>query len=57
MEGLSHEEIALQLGISIGTSKSNLSKAREKLKAMLAKKANWKAVNEKIPTQQYNLSY
>ena len=57
IEGLSHEEIALQLGISVGTSKSNLFKAREKLKSMLAKKANCKAVNEKIPTQQYNLSY
>ena len=28
IEGMSHEEIAQQLGISVGTSKSNLSKAR-----------------------------
>jgi RNA polymerase sigma factor (sigma-70 family) len=28
IEGLSHQEIATQLGISVGTSKSNLSKAR-----------------------------
>ena len=31
MEGYSHEEIAQEMEISIGTSKSNLSKARQKL--------------------------
>jgi RNA polymerase sigma-70 factor (ECF subfamily) len=31
IEGFSHEEIAEQLGISRGTSKSNLAKARKKL--------------------------
>ncbi|MDA9773491.1 RNA polymerase sigma factor [Saprospiraceae bacterium] len=31
MEGYSHEEIAKEMEISIGTSKSNLSKARHKL--------------------------
>lgn len=41
MEGWSHEAIAEQLEISIGASKSNLSKAREKLKNILAKKAAW----------------
>ncbi|MEN0056098.1 MAG: sigma-70 family RNA polymerase sigma factor [Mucilaginibacter sp.] len=35
IEGFSHDEIAAQLGISTGTSKSNLFKAREKLKAMV----------------------
>ena len=35
--GFSHEEIAEQLGISIGTSKSQLFKAREYLKKMLDK--------------------
>jgi RNA polymerase sigma factor (sigma-70 family) len=35
IEGFSHEEIATQLGISTGTSKSNLFKAREKLKIMV----------------------
>ncbi|MBB6127766.1 RNA polymerase sigma factor [Mucilaginibacter lappiensis] len=35
IEGFSHEEIATQLGISTGTSKSNLFKAREKLKTMV----------------------
>ncbi len=41
MEGWSHEAIATQLGISIGASKSNLSKAREKLKNILAKKSSY----------------
>nr|WP_249665502.1 sigma-70 family RNA polymerase sigma factor [Mucilaginibacter sp. Bleaf8] len=35
IEGYSHEEIAELLGISTGTSKSNLFKAREKLKRMI----------------------
>ncbi len=35
IEGYSHEEIADQLGISIGTSKSQLSKARATIKKML----------------------
>lgn len=35
IEGYTHEEIAEQLGISIGTSKSQLFKAREYLKKML----------------------
>lgn len=35
MEGMSHGEIAEQLGISEGTTKSNLAKARKKLQAML----------------------
>ena len=34
-EGFSHEEIADQLGISIGTSKSNLAKARKQLQKIL----------------------
>ncbi len=37
IEGLSHEEIAEQLGISIGTSKSQLFKAREYLKRIVDK--------------------
>lgn len=36
MEGYKHEEIAHQLGVSVGTSKSNLSIARTKLQKMLA---------------------
>ena len=37
IEGLSHEEISNQLGVSIGTSKSNLSKARKQLQKILFK--------------------
>ncbi len=41
MEGYKHHEIAKLLNISVGTSKSNLSRAKEKLKASwLQKKAN-----------------
>jgi RNA polymerase sigma-70 factor, ECF subfamily len=35
IEGFSHEEISDQLGISIGTSKSNLAKARRQLQKIL----------------------
>lgn len=35
VEGFSHEDIATQLGISIGTSKSNLAKARKQLQKIL----------------------
>jgi len=35
IEGYSHEEIASMLNINIGTSKSNLHKARQKLKRMI----------------------
>lgn len=37
IEGLSHDEIAAHLGISAGTSKSNLSKARKQLQKILFK--------------------
>jgi RNA polymerase sigma factor (sigma-70 family) len=37
IDGLSHEEIANQLDISVGTSKSNLSKARRQLQKILFK--------------------
>ncbi len=37
IEGLSHDEIAAQLGISAGTSKSNLSKAKRQLQKILFK--------------------
>ncbi|TWR28283.1 sigma-70 family RNA polymerase sigma factor [Mucilaginibacter achroorhodeus] len=36
IEGYTHEEIGEMLNISVGTSKSNLHKAREKLKVMIA---------------------
>lgn len=38
IEGHSHDEIAVMLGISPGTSKSNLSKARMRLQQILFKK-------------------
>jgi RNA polymerase sigma-70 factor (ECF subfamily) len=37
IDGYTHEEIGVILGISEGTSKSNLSKARERLRSMLEK--------------------
>ncbi len=40
IDGYSHEEIAAQLTISVGTSKSNLARARENLRAMLQKKTD-----------------
>ena len=39
IEGLSHEEISKQLNISVGASKSNLSKARENLRKLLLNKS------------------
>ncbi|MBK6936119.1 MAG: sigma-70 family RNA polymerase sigma factor [Chitinophagaceae bacterium] len=38
IDGLSHDEIAAQLGITSGTSKSNLSKARQQLQKILFKR-------------------
>lgn len=35
IDGFSHEEIAAQLGIAVGTSKSNLFKARQQLQKIL----------------------
>jgi RNA polymerase sigma-70 factor (ECF subfamily) len=42
IEGMTHEEIGNQLGISVGASKSNLSKARENLRKILTKKTEHK---------------
>ena len=35
IDGFKHEEIANKLGITVGTSKSNLSKARQKLQLLV----------------------
>ena len=42
LDGFSHEEIANQLGIAVGTSKSNLFKARQHLQKMLLARNNFK---------------
>lgn len=44
VEGYEHEEVAKILGCSVGTSKSQLHKARLKLRKLLQKKANPKLV-------------
>jgi RNA polymerase sigma-70 factor (ECF subfamily) len=41
IEGFSHEEIAKKLGISVGTSKSNLAKARKQLQKILSEQNNF----------------
>lgn len=41
IEGLSHEEISKKLGISVGASKSNLSKARDNLRKLLLNKSKF----------------
>lgn len=38
IDGFTHEEVAETLGISVGTSKSNLAKARENLRNMIKKR-------------------
>ncbi len=48
IEGMSHEEIGGHLGISIGASKSNLSKARENLRKILLKKTDHKVYVEPV---------
>lgn len=42
IEGLSHEEISAQLGISVGASKSNLSKARHNLRKIIIQQTDYK---------------
>ncbi|MDO8991651.1 RNA polymerase sigma factor [Daejeonella sp.] len=44
IDGFTHEEISEQLGISVGTSKSNLFKARQKLRSMLDANDNKKEI-------------
>lgn len=43
IEGFCHEEIAAQLGISVGASKSNLSKARHNLRKIILQQTEYKA--------------
>lgn len=48
IEGLSHDEIADKLGISTGTSKSNLSKARRQLQKILFKQNQTEAAKNAV---------
>jgi RNA polymerase sigma-70 factor (ECF subfamily) len=48
VEGFEHEEVAKILGCSVGTSKSQLHKARLKLQKLLKKKANPRLVGIEI---------
>lgn len=48
IEGLTHEEISKQLRISIGTSKSNLAKARLQLQKILMNKNKFMRNHQKI---------
>jgi RNA polymerase sigma-70 factor (ECF subfamily) len=41
IEGMSHDEIAGVLGISVGASKSNLSKARDNLRKLIVNKTHY----------------
>lgn len=43
IEGMTHEEIATQLNISVGASKSNLSKARNNLRKIILQQTAYKA--------------
>jgi RNA polymerase sigma factor (sigma-70 family) len=43
IEGMTHEEIAAQLDISVGASKSNLSKARNNLRKIILHQTQYKA--------------
>jgi len=48
VEGFEHEEVARILGCSVGTSKSQLHKARLKLQKLLKKKANPRLINATV---------
>lgn len=48
IEGYTHEEIAEQLDIATGTSKSNLHKAKQNLRALLEKSLTDTRTNEKV---------
>jgi RNA polymerase sigma factor (sigma-70 family) len=60
IEGYSHEEIAVMLNINSGTSKSNLHKARQKLKKMILEaevsdtRANYNTRTDYIPIVALN---
>lgn len=51
VEGYTHEEIGDLLGVQSGTSKSQLSKARAKMRELL-RGVEWDATNERVETWQ-----
>jgi RNA polymerase sigma-70 factor (ECF subfamily) len=53
IEGLTHEEIAAELGITPGGSKSQLSKARAKLRALLAHVVDMDELGISTPEPEY----
>jgi RNA polymerase sigma-70 factor (ECF subfamily) len=53
IEGLTHEEIAAELGITPGGSKSQLSKARAKLRTLLAHVVDTDEVGISTPEPEY----
>ena len=48
IEGLSHKEVAEELGISVGTSKSNLAKAKHNLKKQIEKVRRYELDEERL---------
>lgn len=48
IEGLSHKEVAEELGISVGTSKSNLAKAKHNLKKLIEEVRRYELNEEKL---------
>ncbi len=53
VEGYSHKEVGKELGISEGTSKSNLAKARSKLQKMIGTSRRKKKVVPKVEEEKY----
>jgi RNA polymerase sigma-70 factor, ECF subfamily len=49
VEGYEHNEIAEMLGCSIGNSKSQLHKARMKLRTLLPRAGSTKNINSEVP--------
>jgi len=52
IEGYSHDEIAQQLGITSGTSRSNLTRAKEMLRKMILINCTMKELSNEIITKR-----
>jgi RNA polymerase sigma-70 factor (ECF subfamily) len=48
LDGFTHDEIARHLGIAVGTSKSNLAKARVHLQRLLLSKQNFNRYEQRV---------